>query len=197
MLQEAVGPDLYVVAGANGAGKTTFAREFLPHFARCTEFVNADLIAGGLSPFLPGAVAIEAGRVMLKRVYDLAARRQSFGFETTLSGKRHVRLFRELRRKGYRTHLIYLWLPSAELAVQRVRDRVRLGGHPVPEEDVRRRFNRGLKNLFSKYRFLFDTWTLFDNSVGRPRIMACEAKGRIQIFDEHLFQKIKSEAEKI
>ncbi|MBI5242956.1 MAG: zeta toxin family protein [Elusimicrobia bacterium] len=187
--------NLYVIAGPNGAGKTTFAREFLPHFAKCQEFVNADLIAGGLSPFSAAAAAIEAGRIMLKRIKELASQRCGFAFETTLSGRGYLSQFRKLKRRNYSIQLLYLWLPNVELAVQRVRDRVRQGGHDVPESDIRRRFDRGLKNLFSEYRPLLDTWTILDNSGARPELIAHEHQGRLQIIDAGLFLEIEQSLE--
>jgi len=190
------GYHLYVIAGPNGAGKTTFAREFLPHFAKCSEFVNADLIAGWLSPFSAAGAAIEAGRIMLRRVSELSAQRRDFAFETTLSGRGYLSLFRRMKRRGYRIHLLYLWLPSAELAVQRVQDRVRHGGHNVPEPDVRRRFGRGLRNLFSEYRPLLDAWTILDNSGEEPKLIAHEQAGRLQVFDSMLFREIERSVER-
>ena len=182
---------LYVIAGPNGAGKTTFAKEFLPHFAKCQEFINADLIASGLSPFSPRTAAIEAGRMMLNRIKDLASRHHTFAFETTLSGRGYLSMFRKFKTQGYRIHLFYLWLPSVQLAIQRVRDRVQRGGHSVPEEDIRRRFNRGLKNLFSDYLPLLDDWTLLDNSGKRPQMIASANEGHIQIIASELFRQIK------
>ena len=188
-------PELYVIAGSNGAGKTTFAREFLPYFAKCPEFVNADLIAGGLSPFSAATAALEAGCIMLKRIDELASQRRDFAFETTLAGRGYLSLFRELKRKGYRIHLLYLWLHNIELAVQRVRDRVRRGGHAVPEDDIRRRFNRGLKNLLAEYHPLLDAWTILDNSGSLPRLVAHAQEGNIQIIDAGAFHQIKSSLE--
>lgn len=182
---------LYIIAGPNGAGKTTFAKEFLPNFVDCPEFINADLIAGGLSPFSPKAAAVEAGRLMLRRIHELASRRHTFAFETTLSGRSYITLFRRLRAKGYRIHLFYLWLPNVQIAIQRVRERVRQGGHSVPEEDIRRRFNRGLKNLFGEYLNLLDTWTLLDNSGSRPQMIANAKEGKIQIVESDLFNRLK------
>ncbi|MDE2040701.1 MAG: zeta toxin family protein [Elusimicrobia bacterium] len=187
---------LYVIAGPNGAGKTTFAAEFLPHFAKCREFVNADYIATGIAPFAPSTAAIEAGRVMLSRIKELVAQRHSFAFETTLSGRGYLSLFQEIRKAGYRINLFYLWLPSVELAIQRVHDRVRSGGHSVPDGDVRRRFDRGLKNLFGEYLPLLDGWTLINNSERHPRIIAYGLAGAATIKDAPLFEKIKANVER-
>lgn len=184
-------PELFVIAGPNGAGKTTFAREYLPHFAKCREFVNADLIAGGISPFSPGTAAIEAGRIMLEKIGDLAAQRRTFALETTLSGRGYLALFRRLKDRGYRIHVVFLWLPRVELAIQRVKDRVRRGGHSVPEHDIRRRFDRGVRNLLTPYHALVDTWSLFDNSGRRPRLIARANGGEIVEVDAPLFQKVK------
>src|SRR6267143_267112 len=125
--------NLYVIAGPNGAGKTTFADQFLPHYAHCPEFVNADMIAKGLSPYSQIAAAMEAGRLMLARIKELARQRKDFGLETTLSGKTYLSLFKKLRSRGYRIHLFYLWLPNVNTALQRIRYRVQRGGHSVPE----------------------------------------------------------------
>jgi predicted ABC-type ATPase len=154
-------------------------------------FVNADLIAGGLSPFSPGAAAIEAGRIMLEKINGLAARRHTFAFETTLSGRGYLALFRRLKKAGYRIHIVFLWLPRVELAIQRVEDRVRRGGHLVPEHDIRRRFDRGVRNLLTEYHALVETWSLFDNSAREPRLIARANGGEIVEFDAQLYQKIK------
>jgi len=131
--------NVYVIAGPNGAGKTTFARTFLPDFAHCEEFVNADLVATGLSPFAPENRAIPAGRLVLARIKELSSQGKNFGFETTLSGITYLNLFKDLKKKDYIIHVFYLWLLDESLAVQRIRDRVRQGGHSVPLEDIRRR----------------------------------------------------------
>lgn len=184
-------PELYVIAGPNGAGKTTFAIEFLPHFAKCREFVNADLIAGGLSPFSPATAAIEAGRLMLAKIDELSEQRHTFAFETTLSGRGYLALFTRLKDSGYRIHLVFLWLPRVELAIQRVRERVRRGGHSVPEADIRRRFDRGVRNLLTEYHALLDTWALFDNSGSSPRIIAAANGPDVIELDAPLFRNIK------
>jgi predicted ABC-type ATPase len=151
-----MGSSLYIVAGPNGAGKTTFAREFLPNYVECLEFVNADLIASGLSPFSPERAAMRAGRLMLERIHFLADRATDFGFETTLSGKSYVRLLKDLKSRGYRIYLYFLWVDNVDIALERVAERVQRGGHNVPENIVRRRFNRGLPNLFI---FIVRFWT--------------------------------------
>lgn len=188
-------PELFVIAGPNGAGKTTFAREFLPRFTACREFVNADLIAGGLSPFAPSTAAIEAGRIMLRRIEEHAAARRTFAFETTLAGRGYLSLFKRLRAGGYRVHLIFLWLPRVELAIQRVKDRVSRGGHAVPEQDVRRRFIRGTRNFLAEYREAVDIWGLFDNSERAPRLVAKSEDGRVTVAEASLFDKIQMESQ--
>ncbi|OGR90002.1 MAG: hypothetical protein A2992_00415 [Elusimicrobia bacterium RIFCSPLOWO2_01_FULL_59_12] len=183
--------NLYVIAGPNGAGKTTFADQFLPHYAHCPEFVNADMIAKGLSPYSPAAAAIEAGRLMLGRIKELAAQRKDFGFETTLSGKTYISLFKKLRAYGYRVHLFYLWLPNVDTALQRIRYRVQRGGHSVPESDVRRRFKRSLANLFGAYYPLLDSWFLLDNSDQQPHLIALEKDGARNVLKHDLFLQIQ------
>ena len=184
---------LYIVAGPNGAGKTTFAREFLPNYVECLEFVNADLIASGLSPFSPEHAAIRAGRLMLERIHFLADRGTDFGFETTLSGKGYVRLLKDLKNRGYRIYLYFLWVDNVDIALERVADRVRRGGHNVPEKVVRRRFNRGLPNLFNLYRPLLDLWAIFDNSTDHPVMIACEEDGDLEIIDSVRFSKLSKD----
>ena len=145
-------PVCYIIAGPNGAGKTTFARKFLPEYVKCLDFINADLIAGGISPFVPEKAAIQAGRIMIEQIQHLAESRRDFGFETTLSGKSYANLLHKLKGKGYRIHLFFLWLPNADLAIERIADRVRKGGHTIPEGVVRRRFHKGLNNFIKIYR---------------------------------------------
>src|SRR2546422_7682257 len=134
----------YIIAGPNGAGKTTFATEFLPRYADCRNFINADLIARGLSPFDPDAAMLRAGRTVLERIAEFTEARTDFAFETTLSGRTYLLLLRRMKKVGFRLHMFYLWIPTAELALLRIHDRVESGGHNVPERDVRRRFGRTL-----------------------------------------------------
>lgn len=162
---------IVVIAGPNGAGKTTFAREFLPHEANCPDFINADLIAAGLSPFKPESAAFRAGRLMLEELHDRIRHGKSFAFETTLSGHTYVKLLRECRAQGYHVLLVFLSLPNADMAVARVAARVAQGGHNVPESDIRRRFEAGLKNFHNSYKAVVDAWTLYDNSGTVPQVI--------------------------
>ena len=183
-------PIVHIIAGPNGAGKTTFAREFLPQFAQCDEFVNADLLAQGLSPFAPERVAFRAGRLMLVRIDELSGEGVTFGFETTLAGKGHMPLLRSLRSSGYKIHMYFLWLPSADMAVERVASRVMRGGHSVEEPVIRRRYSAGIRNLWRDYRPLVDRWILFDNSGVQPRVIAMEEGTGLRIVDNNLFVSI-------
>ena len=185
---------LYVIAGPNGSGKTTFAEKFLPHYVECFEFINADLIAKGLSPFAPSKVAIKAGRILLDQIADAAKRKVDFAFETTLSGKRHSETLKAIKKSGYELHLFFLWLPDVKLALARIVDRVRKGGHDVLERDVRRRFDRGLSNLFHVYKDLFDSWSIFDNSTAKPKqIVKCEQK-MLTVYDKKNYRRLLKQA---
>lgn len=184
-------PTVYVIAGPNGAGKTTFASEFLPDFVDCREFLNADLIAAGLSPFAPETQNVRAGRLLLERIRELAEDEQDFGFETTLSGRSYARMLRQMKDNDYRVVLFFLWLPSADMAVSRVANRVRQGGHNVPEVDIRRRFDSGLRNLFHLYRPLADRWWLYDASRLPPSIIASEEDGTLTIQQTKPFDGIQ------
>jgi predicted ABC-type ATPase len=145
-------PNLFIVAGPNGAGKTTYGRDFLPQEMRCREFVNADLIAAGLSPFNADAAAFEAGRIMLRRLRTLAERREDFSFETTLAGYGYVSFLEDLRAAGYRIRLDFLWIPDLDITRTRVRQRVAKGGHDIPDDVQRRRFHLGIRHLAKHYR---------------------------------------------
>ena len=134
-------PNLFIVAGPNGAGKSTYVKRFLPQEMKCREFVNADLIAAGLSPFAPDSAAFEAGRIMLRRLRELAERREDYSFETTLSGRAYAPLLKQLRASGYRIRLDFLWIPNLGITNKRVRERVHKGGHNIPEEVQQRRFH--------------------------------------------------------
>jgi predicted ABC-type ATPase len=162
---------IVIVAGPNGAGKTTFAREFLPQEADCPTFVNADLIADGLSPFDPAGVAIRSGRIMLQLIREHAERGETFAFETTLAGRNYAHSIRRWRAAGYRVTLVFLSLPSPEMALSRVAERVLQGGHGVPEDVVRRRFIAGRENFETLYKPLVDEWLHYDNSGTEPVLL--------------------------
>ncbi len=175
----ATGPLVVVVAGPNGAGKTTTAPYLLQGALAVSEFVNADAIALGLSAFRPESVAVAAGRVMLARLQALAEAREDFAFETTLASRSFGPWLATLRRSGYWAHLAFLSLPSPDLALARVAERARRGGHAIPEEVIRRRFTAGLSNFFALYRDVVDAWQMFDNStVGEPHLLARRRAGQ-------------------
>lgn len=165
---------IVIIAGPNGAGKTTFAREFLPNEGECPSFVNADLIAAGLSPFAPELAAFKAGRLMLEEIASHVKRDESFAFETTLSGLTYAQMIPAWRFAGYVVELAFLSLPDVELAIKRVAMRVRQGGHNVPEDVIRRRFAHGIANL-ARYKLLVDSWQLYDNS-GIPAVLIDEGQ---------------------
>lgn len=165
-------PSIVIVAGPNGAGKSTIAPALLRGALAVNEFVNADVIASGLSAFDPDRAAIAAGRVMLARIRELASQRVNFAFETTLASRSFAPWLRQLVTSGYSAHLVFLWLPSADFAVDRVAERVRTGGHNVPPETVRRRYAAGLRNLFRLYQPLVSGWVLYDSSGPVPRPVA-------------------------
>lgn len=166
-------PTVTVLGGPNGAGKSTIADVLLPAECQIREFVNADVIARGLAAYDPEGVALQAGRIMLERLHELAADRRSFAFETTLSARTFAGWLRTLKRDGYRFRLVYVWLESSDLAIQRVAARVQRGGHDIPSDVVRRRYERSLSNLFELYMPLADDWEIVDNShAGLPTLVA-------------------------
>jgi predicted ABC-type ATPase len=171
-------PSVIALAGPNGAGKTTAGPPLLSRTLGVKLFVNADLIAAGLSVFEPDLAALTAGKVMLERLKDLAASRSTFAFETTLAGRLYARWLQDLIREGYRFHLVFFYVPSPEFAIERVKDRVRGGGHAVPEETVRRRFHVGLRNFFALYQPLSTTWRLYDNSASPAPSLVAAGRGR-------------------
>lgn len=187
-------PSLIALAGPNGAGKSTAGPPLLRDALGLTEFVNADVIAQGLSAFDPEGAAFEAGRVMLQRIRDLGRRRVSFAFETTLAGRSYVRWISKLREQGYVFEIFFFWLPSPEDAISRVADRVRAGGHHVPEEVIRRRYNAGLRNFFSLYRKMAVTWQIYDNQGPLPRMIAWGSGERtLQVLDRSTWEAIEGD----
>lgn len=161
-------PTIYLIAGANGVGKTTFAREFLPKEVNCLRFMNADEVARGLSPFAPEAAAIRAGRVLIGEIRTALKSRDSFGWESTLAGRSHAPILKKARQDGYEIELHYLSVPSPLVCIDRVAQRVREGGHHVPAVDIRRRFRRSLANLIDIYLPLADRWTIWDSAGTKP-----------------------------
>ena len=189
------GPTLIALAGPNGAGKSTVGPGLLRGALLVTEFVDADVIARGLSAFRPEAAAISAGRVMHVRLRELAGRRANFAFETTLAGRSHAIWVRSLLAMGYEFGLVFLWLPKADLAVERVQARVQAGGHAIPEDTVRRRYAAGLRNFFSVYKHLATMWRFYDNSINTgPRLIAAgHERGGVRVLHRAIWDSIREE----
>ncbi|MDQ3814314.1 MAG: zeta toxin family protein [Armatimonadota bacterium] len=164
-------PDFYLIGGPNGAGKTTIALRLLPSLG-CYEYVNADSIAAAMSPFRPDTMALRAGYLMMKRLRELADEGVSFATESTLAARAFVPFINECKAKGYNFNLLYIWLPNVEMAIARVADRVRSGGHSIPEETIRRRYEAGRKNFVSLYMPIAETWTAYDNSADELVLIA-------------------------
>jgi len=182
---------LYIISGCNGAGKTTASYTVLPEVLDCREFVNADEIARGLSPFNPESVAIEAGRLMLERIECLLGLGASFAIETTLATRSYIRLVERAQMQGYTVHLLYFWLESPELAIERVAQRVSEGGHNIPEQTIRRRYKLGLSNLVRLFIPIVDEWYLFDNTDLRCIRVAQHLKGHsTEVFISDIYNKI-------
>lgn len=189
-------PELFILGGPNGAGKSTVAQALLPRTVEIHQFVNADFIAEGLSPFAPETTALQAGRLMLERIRALLQCGESFGFETTLAGRTHLQTICNARAAGYIVNLIYIWLRNRGLALSRIADRVRKGGHDVPPETVRRRYNRGLVNFFQLYRPLANTWTLCDNSRRELVVVAQgTSSAQTKVFDAQRLSRIEQSAQ--
>jgi predicted ABC-type ATPase len=185
--------DLYIIAGCNGAGKTTASFTILPEILNCKEFVNADEIAKGLSPFQPEKVSIEAGRIMLERINDLLNSQANFAFETTLATKSYRSKIFLAREKGYNVTLLFFWLRNADLAIERVRTRVIEGGHHIETEVIRRRYKNGIKNLFEIYLPIVDEIMIFDNSEGKHDLIAEKTiESEIEVLNKVKFNLLKS-----
>lgn len=187
-------PTIYVIAGPNGVGKTTFANRYLPDEAKQLEFVNADLIARGLSPFNPDVVAMEAGRIALGRIRELIAHKTGFTWETTMSGRSAVGWLREAKAAGFTLKCYFVWVRQPEITLMRIRQRVVEGGHNIPEAISRRRFFKTIENFFEIYRRLFDSWKLLENDLAEPRLVAVEKAGRFVARDKKRLDEILSEA---
>ena len=186
------GKNLYIISGPNGAGKTTASYTVLPKILNCKEFVNADEIARGLSPFNPEGTAIEAGKLMLKRIDELLQKEESFSIETALSTRSYFKLVETAHQKGYNVTLLYFWLESPEQAIERVAERVSKGGHNIPKDVIIRRYWAGLNNLFDIYMPIVDSWILVNNSQTPRIIVALGGKNHTtKIEDKECFTKIK------
>ncbi|GIQ59985.1 hypothetical protein Flavo103_31210 [Flavobacterium collinsii] len=184
--------NLYIIAGFNGAGKTTASFTILPDILNCKEFVNADEIAKGLSPFQPEKVSFEAGRIMLNRINDLLIIKENFAFETTLATKSYKSKIIDAQKNNYIVTLLFFWLQNVDLAIERVRTRVLEGGHNIETETIRRRYQNGIKNLFEIYLPIVDEVMIFDNSVGKPELIAEKnLESEIDILNKIKFNKLK------
>jgi len=184
---------LYIIAGCNGAGKTTASFTILPEILDCKEFVNADEIAKGLSPFQPEKVSFEAGRIMLNRINDLLSENKNFAFETTLSTRSYKNKLAEAKEKGYRITLLFFWLQNTDLAKERVKTRVFEGGHNIEPEIIERRYIKGIKNLFDIYLPIVDGALIFDNSEGKHELLAHkQIDGILNIVNQEKFKLLKS-----
>lgn len=187
-------PTIYVIAGPNGVGKTTFADRYLPDEAKQVEFVNADLIARGLSPYDPDAVAMDAGRIALGRIRQLAANKIGFAWETTMSGRSAAGWLRKAKAAGFTLKCYFLWVRQPEVVLTRIQQRVVEGGHNIPEAVSRRRFFKTIENFFEIYRPLFDAWKLYENDLPEPRLLAVEKQGRFVARDRRRLSEILNEA---
>ena len=185
--------NLYIIAGCNGAGKTTASFTILPEILDCKEFVNADEIAKGLSPFQPEKVSFEAGRIMLKRINELLESNENFAFETTLATKSYRSKIIEAKSKNYNVTLLFFWLQNVDLAIERVKTRVLEGGHNIELEVIKRRYLNGIKNLFEIYLPIVDEAMLFDNSEGKHDLIAEKTlDSEIDILNQNKFEKLKN-----
>ncbi len=187
-------PNLYIISGCNGAGKTTASFTILPEMLDCKEFVNADEIAKGLSPFQPENVSFQAGRIMVERIDELLNSGVNFAFETTLTTLSYLNTIKAAKEKGYSVNLLYFWLNDVNLAIERVKIRVSEGGHNIPEETIRRRYFRGIFNLTNKFTALCDYWIVINNS-SRPFTFVAEGQGsnEIKVHDNAIWQLIKTQ----
>jgi predicted ABC-type ATPase len=185
--------NLYIIAGCNGAGKTTASFTILPEILDCKEFVNADEIAKGLSPFQPEKVAFEAGKIMLHRINVLLQQNENFAFETTLSTRSYKNKVLDAKSKNYNVTLLFFWLKNAELAKERVKTRVFEGGHNIPADVIERRYLKGIKNLFEIYIPITDQVLIFDNSAGKHKLIAEKSSSdELNILDEQKFNELKN-----
>ena len=185
-------PNLYIIAGPNGAGKTTASYTLLPEMLGCVNFVNADEIARGLSPFSPDTVDVQAARIMLYRIDELLSQKADFGIETTLATRSYVQLVKRAQVLGYKVHLLFFCLETPEQAIQRVAQRVSNGGHDIPEDVIRRRFKRGIDNLVHLYLPICDSVTIWDNTKGEAQLIAKQTieNAQLDVLDQDMWNKL-------
>ena len=183
-------PVCYVIAGPNGAGKTTFAMKYLPEIAGCQNYVNADLIAYGISPLDSVAVQFDAGRLFLNEIHKNIEKRIDFAFETTLAGRSYIKLLEKLREEGWQIVLFFLWIPDADFSRDRVRQRVQAGGHDIPDEAIYRRYPRIMYNLINTYISLFDTVYCYNNSNPEPELIFEQDANGDNIINREIYQEI-------
>jgi predicted ABC-type ATPase len=183
--------NLYIIAGCNGVGKTTASKSFLPKRLKCKEFINADEIARGLSPFQPETVAITAGKIMLSRIDDLINNNKDFAVETTLTSFQTKSLIESAKKNNYKISLIFIYLDSEELAIKRVKNRVKNGGHDVEKDVIKRRFSKGISNFFNFYKNKVDYWILINNSKVNPKIVADGSNSETVLYKPNMFEKLK------
>ncbi len=176
-------PNLYIISGCNGAGKTTASLTILPDILACREFVNADNIAFGISPFNVEGVAIEAGRIMLRRIDELISQKEDFAIETTLATRSYVALVKNAKEQGYEVTLLYIWLNSPELAKQRVAERVKKGGHNIPIDVIERRYYKGIQNFFKLFMPICNRWIFIDNSIGVQQVVAEGGESFVNVIE--------------
>jgi|APCry1669188910_1035180.scaffolds.fasta_scaffold156491_1 predicted ABC-type ATPase len=187
-------PNLYIIAGPNGVGKTTWAEVFLPEYAECIEFLNADLISKGLSPFAPDKAAFAAGRLLVEQIKEKSGNKIDFAFETTLSGKTYAPIISDLKKTGYRINMFYLWVPHISVSIERIKERVRHGGHNVPEDIAARRYLKSIRNLFSVYFPLLDTLRFYDNSVEPAELVFHKDGNNLKIVNRLKYDEVRNVA---
>lgn len=187
-------PTCTIIAGPNGAGKTTFALDYLPNVANCSRFINADLIAAGLSPLAPERELVAASRIFLREITEAILRREDFAFETTLAGRTYLKLIKQLKADGWQVELVYLALPSMGMSKLRVAERVRDGGHNIPVKDIERRFARSLRNLLEEFSYAVDRCDCFMNTGDQPEPIFRQKGSERVIVDAQLFEMLQQEA---
>jgi predicted ABC-type ATPase len=196
MVRNQVQKSIQIIAGPNGAGKTTFVQNYLDRYVDCDEFLNADLIAAGLSPFAPEREALAASQIFLERLNKLEQGKRSFALETTLAARSYKDRIRNWKSLGFTVNLMFLWLPSPEFAIQRVAERVIQGGHNIPEPDIRRRYDRGLKNLFNVYLPIVDDVWIMNASVIPPDLVLERLNGKVNILIPDVWQRLQPREDK-